>query len=156
MQIGNLTSLRKYFADFALSESKIFVYGSAKKLVEKSRSDEKFNYPLLHLNRPIVKPLNNEMANYMNSFYLELCSLDKYNNDKTPEENDDSEFTAEANALELLMALEKKMNHDNHEGLIVFDLNSVLTEPVQDGWIDYHIGWKMTFRIDFYANTKLC
>jgi hypothetical protein len=156
MQIGNLTSLRKYFADFALSENKVFIYGSANRLVEKSRSNEKFDYPLLHLNRPFVKPLDNGMANYMNSFFLEICALDKYNNNGTPEQNDDKEFEAEANALELLMKLEKKMNHDNNDGIIVFDLNSVITEPVQDNWIDYHIGWKMTFRIDFFANSKLC
>lgn len=156
MLIASIITLRDYFKTFADAQDVAFVYGPARKLIEKSKSDEDFNYPILHLNRPMIKPVDNGMANYMSSFYIELCALGQYKSDGTPDDNDLSELTAEHNTLVLLQALEKQMMADNNYGKLLFELNSVVIEPVMDTFVDYHTGWKMSFRIDFFADLRPC
>lgn len=155
MLITSIITLKEYFEAFAVAKNIAFVYGPAKKLVFKSKSSGEFGYPILHLNRPVISSMDNDMSNFMRSFHCEVVCLQKYSKKGEPGEIDASELNAEDVTFELLMMLEKKMKQDNDADLIIFDLNSTLTEPVSDTFIDFHSGWKMGFKIDFYANSKL-
>jgi hypothetical protein len=155
MLITSIKTLKEYFQSFAEEQNIAFVYGPAKKLIAKSKSSAEFNYPILHLNRPVVSSSDNDMSNYMKSFNCEVVCLQKYSKKGTPEQIDESELDAEDDTFEILLELEKKMLNDNNDVQLIFSLNTCITEPVSDTFIDYHSGWKMSFKIDFYANSKL-
>jgi hypothetical protein len=155
MLVTSIKTLKSYFQSFAEEQNIAFVYGPAKKLIAKSKSSSDFSYPILHLNRPDVSSSDNDMSNYMKSFTCEVVCLQKYSKKGTPEQIDESELDAEDDTFEILLKLEKQMIEDNNDVKIIFNLNTALTEPVSDTFIDYHSGWKMSFKIDFYANSKL-
>jgi hypothetical protein len=155
MLVTSIKTLKSYFQSFAEEQNIAFVYGPAKKLIAKSKSSSDFSYPILHLNRPDVSSSDNDMSNYMKSFTCEVVCLQKYSKKGTPDEIDESELDAEDDTFEILLKLEKQMIEDNNDVKIIFNLNTSLTEPVSDTFIDYHSGWKMIFKIDFYANSKL-
>lgn len=155
MLISSIKTLKSYFQDFAETKGIAFVYGPAKKLVAKSKSSVDFNYPILHLNRPIISSSDNDMSNYMKSFECEVVCLQKYSKSGSPVEIDTNELDAEDETSEILFELEKKMVSDNNDDQIIFSLNSCIMEPVSDTFIDFHTGWKMLFKIDFFANAKL-
>lgn len=147
--------LKQYFNDFAEQQEIAFVYGPAKKLVQKSKSSADFQYPILHLNRPVVASVDNGMSNLMQCFHVEVVCLQKYSSKGEPSAIDESQIDADAMTFDVILALEKKMIEDNEEGIIYFSLNECMIEPVSDTFIDYHWGWKMSFKIDFYSNSKL-
>lgn len=155
MLITSIKTLKGYFQGFAEEQNIAFVYGPAKKLIAKSKSSAEFNYPILHLNRPVVSSSDNDMSNLMVSFNCEVVCLQKYSKKGTPEEIDESELDAEDDTFEILLKLEQQMVQDNNDVKFIFSLNSCITEPVSDTFIDFHSGWKMSFKIDFYANSKL-
>lgn len=151
----SIRTLKGYFSDFAEQQEIAFVYGPARKLVAKSKSSSEFQYPILHLNRPVIASVDNGMSNLMQSFNVEIVCLQKYSNKGEPAAIDESQLDADAATFDIILELEKKMIEDNEEGAIYFSLNNCLIEPVSDTFIDFHWGWKMTFKIDFYSNSKL-
>ena len=154
MQTGDISTTRNYINDFATEQGVSFVYGSSQRLVAKTRS--KLTYPIIHMNRPMIRTRDNGMANRLATFYLEITIIEKYETKGSIEDEDASEWAAEQAALEMMMELLKKMNHDNSEGLLNFDFKTVTIDPVMDKWIDKHTGWKMSFRLDGGINSKVC
>lgn len=153
--LTSIRTLKEYFEGFAETIDVAFVYGPAKKLIAKSKSSADFKYPILHLNRPVVSTMDNDMSNLMQSFNCEIVCLMKYSNKGEPSEIDESQMVADTETFEIIMQLENSLLSDNNNGLIIFSLNSCLIEPVSDTFIDFHWGWKMSFKIDFFSNAKL-
>ena len=154
MQTGDIRTTRDYFKGFATQKAVSFVYGPAQKLIAKSKS--KLSYPIIHLNRPMIRTQDNGMENRLATYYLEVTVLAKYETSGTNEDEDNSEFDAEEAALIMMMDLLKKMNHDNSDGLLNFEFKTVTIDPVMDKWIDKHTGWKMSFKINGSINAQVC
>jgi hypothetical protein len=154
MITGDIRNTRDYFENLAAVLDVDFVYGSSKKLVAKSRSSKK--YPIMHLNRPMVRTSDNGMANRLSVFYLEVTFMDKYVTTGLEAEQDVSEFEAEERCLNYLYDVLKQLNHDNSDGVLSFDFKSVTIDPVMDKWIDKHSGWKMSFKMMGSINSKVC
>jgi hypothetical protein len=153
---ASITDIHAYFKAFSESQNIAFVYGPAKKLIAKSQSSDEFSYPILHLNRPIIKPVSNRMANYTTSFELEISVLDYYSLASDMADNDASELEAESVTLGTILTLLKQMHHDNVSGAFMFEFSGSIIEPVANTFIDYHTGWRTTINMEVFANDKLC
>ena len=157
MLVGNIISLKTFLQAQSLAVPGVthFIFGDALKVIEYSKSNAKFGYPLVHCSKPIVMPTNNGYGNNQVQFYIELSCFAKVDKTGLAADADDKELAKDNEALNVLLALEKKLRLADRAGQIEFE-EAPEIEPVPPKWIDAHVGWKMNFRIALGPNSNTC
>jgi hypothetical protein len=156
MLAANYNTLVTYFKDFAEAQEAPFSYGDTERLVNLTTNTPAENYPVVHLEKPLWKPTDNEAGNLMIRFTGSVVALAKYSDEGDAEATDASKLAAETASFDLMVELVKQLNHDRNGNKFVLDLNTLSGEPVFEGWLNNHLGWKLYFHLDFYANNRLC
>jgi hypothetical protein len=154
---GTLSEFKNFIENLSTGIAGVnkFLYGDALKIVAYSRSNPQFGYPLIHLNRPIVVAENNGFGNQTTVFYAEIVAMTKVDKTGKANDHDAKELLADGQALTILLELERKLRLSSQDDVIDFETNTEI-EPTLPGWIDGHIGWKMTCKITLAANSQQC
>lgn len=157
MIAGNLTAYKGFLETKALALAGVtkFIYGSAAKIANMSRSNTKFGYPLIHVCRPVVASRDNGMGNITTVFYSEIACIGKLNKAGSAEDVENDEMEVEDLTLSVLLEFERQLRLAHRKGDIEFDAD-VEIEPTLEKWIDAHTGWKMSCKIVLGANSGLC
>lgn len=157
MIAGNIVDYRNFLETTALAVAGVnkFIYGDAIKIVNYSRSNPKFGYPLVHVARPVVQDSDNGFGNITTVFHSEICAFAKVDKTGAAADADGKELDSEDLTLGILLELKRKLRIAHKNGQI--EVNHMTDiEPVLEKWIDGNVGWKLSVIITLGPNSNLC
>jgi hypothetical protein len=159
--MSNIKYLKNYVQDF-VDSSPVFgtlIYGEVRRVQELVKA-KAIKYPLVHLERPTIKTQTNGYGNYTLWFIGNLNVFMKYDTSGESSAMDESILNSEESIIDVLLAFQKKINHDAASGLIEIDpnpdedLNTL--EPIPINALDKHVGRQIDFKFSINVSNKLC
>lgn len=159
--MSNIKYLKNYVKGFVDSSpiSGTLIYGEVRRVQEFVKATT-INYPLIHLERPTIKTKTNGYGNYTLLFMGTLNVFLKYDTSGESSATDESILDAEESIIDVLLAFQKKINHDAANGIIEIDtepdedLNTL--EPIPINALDKHVGRQIDFKFSINVSNQLC
>lgn len=150
------TPYERYFAQFKGEHTGIasFYCTATESVIAASRSEDNFDYPLLHSELPTISIKGNR-ENVLTWFQAPLFILLKPESG-TITDIDDTFKKARKIANHIVM----KLYNDHIEKyataeMLEFDINTVSMEPVRSLWSDNALGYELNLKVGFYTSTCL-
>lgn len=148
------TPYERYFAQFKGPHTGIasFYCTATESVIAASRSEEAFDYPLLHSELPTISIKANRetvITWYQAPLFILLKPLSGSIADI------DEAFQ---NARKIAHHIVLKLYGDNIEKyataeMLEFDINTVSMEPVRSLWSDNAVGYELNLKVGFYTST---
>jgi hypothetical protein len=150
------TPYERYFAQFKGPHTGIVSYycTATESVIAASRSEDAFDYPLLHSELPTISIKGNR-ENVLTWFQAPLFIL------LQPESGsiadiDDTFRKARKIANHIVMKLyADHIAKDDYAAMLEFDINTVSMEPVRSLWSDNAVGYELSLKVGFYTSTCL-
>lgn len=147
---------KAYFSQFKGEHTGIKAYycTSTESIIAASRSDDAFEYPLLHSELPTIS-LKGNRENVITWFQAPLYILIKPLSGDTADVDGAFE-TARKMANHIVL----KLFNDNIDKyataeMLEFPIDSVHMEPVRSLWSDNAVGYELNLKVGFYTSTCL-
>jgi hypothetical protein len=153
MAVNSYSTYKSFFQTLAANNIALqdFVLGDSQRIIGDSRSE--ISYPVLWLESPDMKVMDNKASNFLGEFTGAFSILDNIPPDDYTAQDAAMESTYQI-ALQAISYMLKNRRGRIDSPEFTLDLNSITLNPIASLLVDNCYGWRVEFR--FTENIGIC